>query len=395
MVNRLLTDLLINKNLKLKRKTIMKKYFAFFVAFAMPLISNAQITTDSYGNVKIKRTESSTYTMLGIGSQYNNAEYASYQMGTHARVSNVGIYDVGVYGYATPANPGNSGRSIGICGIGGNSTSGYNYGVLGGLTNTQRSGAGIFGTILNHIGVNVSGLYAGYFDGATRVAGTLTATSIVSPSDIRLKENIISLCDERSSALANILDMNVISYNYKFQESEVNDTAQVVHPEIEKIRAAEAAVRHFGLSAQELQTIYPNLVYEGQDGYLSVNYIELVPVLIRSIQELQQEIESLKMYQRIGTTDIEDIDQMEAKLFQNNPNPFSQQTIIKFHIPENTLNSCIYIFDMQGKMQKQYPVTTAQNSITIDSYELPAGLYLYSLVINGKEVATKRMILSN
>ena len=187
----------------------------------------------------------------------------------------------------------------------------------------------------------------------------------------------------------------VISYNYKFQESEVNDTAQVVHPEIEKIRAAEAAVRHFGLSAQELQTIYPNLVYEGQDGYLSVNYIELVPVLIRSIQELQQEIESLKMYQRIGTTDIEDIDQMEAKLFQNNPNPFSQQTIIKFHIPENTLNSCIYIFDMQGKMQKQYPVTTAQNSITIDSYELPAGLYLYSLVINGKEVATKRMILSN
>ena len=136
-------------------------------------------------------------------------------------------------------------------------------------------------------------------------------------------------------------------------------------------------------------------MYEGQDGYLSVNYIELVPVLIRSIQELQQEIESLKMYQRIGTTDIEDIDQMEAKLFQNNPNPFSQQTIIKFHIPENTLNSCIYIFDMQGKMQKQYPVTTAQNSITIDSYELPAGLYLYSLVINGKEVATKRMILSN
>jgi hypothetical protein len=36
------------------------------------------------------------------------------------------------------------------------------------------------------------------------------------------------------------------------------------------------------------------LVSEGQDGYLSVNYIELVPVLIRCIQELKQEVDELK-----------------------------------------------------------------------------------------------------
>ena len=36
------------------------------------------------------------------------------------------------------------------------------------------------------------------------------------------------------------------------------------------------------------------MVVEGQDGYLAVNYIELVPILIRSIQELKAELDELK-----------------------------------------------------------------------------------------------------
>ena len=36
------------------------------------------------------------------------------------------------------------------------------------------------------------------------------------------------------------------------------------------------------------------MVIEGQDGYLGVNYVELVPILIRSIQELKQELDDVK-----------------------------------------------------------------------------------------------------
>ncbi len=371
----------------------MKKIIVSLLAVAFPLLSFAQITTDSYGNVKIKRSEQSDYTMLGIGSQPYG--YTQYQMGAHARVSTIGKYDIGVFGYASPNNPQELGRSIGVCGIGGNATTGFNYGVLGGLVNTQRYGAGVFGTILNHTGVVVNGQYAGYFDGATRVAGTLTATSLVYPSDIRLKTNIVSLSDERTSALANVLDMNVISYNYKMQEPETSDTAQAINPEVQKQREAEAAIRHFGLCAQELQTIYPEVVYEGQDGFLGINYIELVPILIRSIQEMQQEIESLRnSANNTSVTEIDNVGQTSAKLYQNNPNPFSQQTVIRFSLPDNAVNAFIYIFDMQGKMQKQICITPSQNSVTVNAYELQAGLYLYSLVVNGKEIATKRMIIS-
>lgn len=51
---------------------------------------------------------------------------------------------------------------------------------------------------------------------------------------------------------------------------------------------------HYGLSAQELQTIYPDLVTEGQDGYLAVNYVELIPILIQSIQDLKRELDELR-----------------------------------------------------------------------------------------------------
>lgn len=52
--------------------------------------------------------------------------------------------------------------------------------------------------------------------------------------------------------------------------------------------------RHYGLSAQELQTVYPDLVTEGQDGYLAVNNVELIPILIQSIQDLKRELDELR-----------------------------------------------------------------------------------------------------
>lgn len=41
------------------------------------------------------------------------------------------------------------------------------------------------------------------------------------------------------------------------------------------------------------QKVYPDLVLEGQDGYLSVNYLEIVPLVIHSIQELKQKLDEL------------------------------------------------------------------------------------------------------
>lgn len=141
---------------------------------------------------------------------------------------------------------------------------------------------------------------------------------------------------------------------------------------------------------------------EGQDGYLTVNYVELVPILIRSIQELKQQLDSvsgndnsLMLNSDKNGLSVSSAVINKSRLYQNAPNPFRDKTVIRFSLTGNADKAYIYIFDMTGKMQKQISVDNSMRDITINGYELAAGMYIYSLVVNGKEVDTKRMILSN
>ena len=49
---------------------------------------------------------------------------------------------------------------------------------------------------------------------------------------------------------------------------------------------------------------------------------------------------------------------------------------------------------MTGKTVKQFPVDASMQSVTVGGYELSSGIYLYSLIVAGHEIDTKRMIVS-
>ena len=55
--------------------------------------------------------------------------------------------------------------------------------------------------------------------------------------------------------------------------------------------------QHVGVIAQEVEAVLPEAVVTGEDGYKSVSYNELTPLLIEAIKEQQQTIE--KQQQRI------------------------------------------------------------------------------------------------
>jgi len=123
------------------------------------------------------------------------------------------------------------------------------------------------------------------------------------------------------------------------------------------------------------------------------NYTELIPVLVDVVKEQQKQINYL-----LGKgKGIEQIDAItnDAMLYQNNPNPFSEKTEIKFYVPENSSNAFICIYDMTGSELMKLNVTKGHSSVTISGSQLKAGMYLYSLIVDGKEIDTKRMILTN
>jgi hypothetical protein len=52
----------------------------------------------------------------------------------------------------------------------------------------------------------------------------------------------------------------------------------------------------------------------------------------------------------------------------------------------------IHVFDLSGKRLKRYAANQS-GTLVMKNPELEAGIYLYSLIINGKTVYTKRMII--
>ncbi len=176
-----------------------------------------------------------------------------------------------------------------------------------------------------------------------------------------------------------------------------------------------------GLISQEVEEIFPELVQnvtgpgtfnEKEEKavpstYKAVNYLGFIPMLIKGIQELKIENDALKA--RLGkientntnTLVLNDklnlptnIASKAFSLSQNTPNPFSEKTTITYSIPTNTEKAVLAIFDMTGKLLQQYNLLQGKNQLTINGNTLQAGMYIYSLLANGQEVVSKRMVLT-
>lgn len=359
----------------------MKKVLLGILLTVLPMSVFSQLKVNSDGNTLVGTKVSSTSVtpQLEIGKSASSG------------------YNVGLLSCAKMTQ--SSGYTCGIYGVGG--SAGQNYGVVGAISNST-TGVGVFGSASAFNAFGVSGLYAGYFYGPVYVYGTLTANNIVQQSDIRLKENISPLSQRENRVLDQVLNMNVIEYNYKKENPSINLPDTVSAEKAAKSAKITLNKKHIGLIAQELQKQFPELVDEGQDGYLGINYIELVPVLIRSIQELNEKVEQLEeknlSYARTrssaGNETNTSIKDARNILYQNNPNPFKAQTTIRFSLADNVQDASICIFDLSGKMLKKYPVSSGMESVSVTGYELGEGMFLYSLIVNGQEIDTKKMIIS-
>lgn len=281
-----------------------KALFSFILLnFAISGI-NAQIVVDGEGKVVLGDLSTSSTATVLAGNSYTGSYLSNSAIGLHANLSSSKTYTIGLLGSSTAGTSGTS-RSIAIQAIPKGGTSGYLYGVIGGIGESSKNGAGIFGTTTNTSGVYVGGRYAGYFDGDVKITGTATIPTIVTPSDMRLKNNIVPLRDDEpgSSTLNKVMKMNVVKYNYSKQPEDAKEAEHALTN-----YSGDTEETHYGLLAQELQELYPDLVKKGQDGYLGVSYTELVPILIQAVQELKEEVTFLRHKVELQDADKSDLE---------------------------------------------------------------------------------------
>ena len=250
-------------------------------------------------------------------------------------------------------------------------------------------------------GIYVSGADKNYFSGNVGIEtifpafnldvnGTAGVTGGVwSGSDKRWKKNIQNI----EEPLQKLKRLNGKKYDWRkkeFPDKNFGNTHQI------------------GFLAQEVQEVFPELVKENKEGYLSINYSGLIPVLVEALKEqqalietLQEEVSGLKNTgQTLKSQDFSNTDSPifdangKAELFQNVPNPFEAKTEISFYLPQQVQRAEIIVYDMRGAQLQVIPITgRGESSVNINGYSLKPGIYLYALVADGTWIDTKRMLL--
>jgi hypothetical protein len=109
----------------------------------------------------------------------------------------------------------------------------------------------------------------------TQVATTAFVAAAVSPgiaSDARLKKDITPI----RSGVSTIMKLNPVSYLKK-----------------PNLAATDYNIKENGFIAQELMQVLPDVVFEARDTekIFKVNYISIIPVLTKALQEQQQQIQ--------------------------------------------------------------------------------------------------------
>ena len=101
-------------------------------------------------------------------------------------------------------------------------------------------------------------------------AGNVYATAFLYSSDRRLKQNIAPFV----GGLDKVLSLEPVTYDWK------------------DIKMGEGT--QLGFIAQDVEKIVPAVVHTDEKGMKSIDYVKLVPILVKAMQEQQQEIDDLK-----------------------------------------------------------------------------------------------------
>jgi hypothetical protein len=147
------------------------------------------------------------------------------------------------------------------------------------------------------------------------------------------------------------------------------------------------------------------LISSSSAAHLSVSSDPTFAALTQTLREQQEKINQQQLAIEALKAELESFRHrtsaytlsggQSVRLSQCVPNPFSGKTVIEYFLPSDVRKASIHVYNMNGLELKKYELTMrGQGSLEISSQELHPGLYLYTLIVDGQEADTKRMVLT-
>lgn len=202
--------------------------------------------------------------------------------------------------------------------------------------------------------------------------------------------------------LDNLMKLNVVEYDLKYPNEMIQRLDYLSGEEKEAYLQEwkEWKERHsgrVGLLIDELKVLFPQLVDTNSES--GMNTLAFFPILISCIQELKTQLDS-------RTEALVDIMTRSASptafnaaraaigntLLSVAPTRVNESALVRFLLTDDARNAYIVITDMGGRSMKKVPVLPSDTSATIDSGILGEGIFLCTLLVNGEDVSTKRLV---
>lgn len=233
------------------------------------------------------------------------------------------------------------------------------------------------------------------------VNGRVIANAYIQYSDSTMKEDVVLI----PKILSKINQMKPVSYRYilntnigqnEFIDSNCTDSAFIntISGSSGAAKLKDSAV-HFGLIAQELELIFPELVVN-LGNTKGINYTELVPILIKGIQDQQKEIEDLKAEVQ-AIKNVTPVSTTKTVLYQNDPNPFGTTTKIKYYIDETVTFTLakIEIRDLTGVLKETINLVdqSGLGEVIFNCQNINNGYYIYSIKLDGSIKDSKMLLV--
>lgn len=131
----------------------------------------------------------------------------------------------------------------------------------------------------------------------------------------------------------------------------------------------------------------------------SVN-VDLAPILSAQqtqINDLISRIEALEACacSTLETPDVNASNRTGAILYQNVPNPAKDSSRIGFFLPITSGKASIIFTNTSGQTLTTIPLNDrGEQEINVTTQSLTAGVYYYTLIVDGKKIDTKKMIIN-
>lgn len=215
-----------------------------------------------------------------------------------------------------------------------------------------------------------------FYNSNTSTFNSIQVKNVYQYSDARAKKDIQPLSD----GLYKVLNLNPVSYNW-------------INPGVEKRTTEEGTpLKDIGFLAQDVEAIIPEAVMTDDEGKKLINYSAVIPYLVEAIKDLQGQIERLEAEKGSNSS----IEKSIAVLSQNTPNPSHGTTTIPVEISQYATSASIQIYNLQGIQVKKINITEkGKSEVQINTSDLKAGIYMYSLIVDNQLINSRRMVVTD